>query len=225
MSRTQARGRARRDQLLDSAEELFFRKGFEAASIQELMDAAGVSKGAVYHHFKSKDDVLEALSVRLAEAAADSVADVVTDQTIGAVDRLNLVLLCLRARKAQEWPRLQGAFETLFAPGNVALFHRISQAMNRVMAPLFAKVLEGGIAEGSFRITDAEAVSEMILQLEASVYAAASHAAQAPGDQALAARVQRRVQQIGVAIDRLLGLPDHTVAFAEDVGGGSQAEL
>src|SRR4029078_8520159 len=47
-----------RQMLLESALELFGAKGFHATSVQEIVKAAGLTKGAFYHHFASKEDVL-----------------------------------------------------------------------------------------------------------------------------------------------------------------------
>lgn len=51
----------RRGQLLSSAHELFVKKGFSSATVEEIARQAGVTKGALYFHFKTKEDVLLAL--------------------------------------------------------------------------------------------------------------------------------------------------------------------
>jgi AcrR family transcriptional regulator len=51
--------------LLDVACTLFAEKGFEATSVQDLVEAAGVTKGAMYHYFSSKDDLLHEIYARV----------------------------------------------------------------------------------------------------------------------------------------------------------------
>ncbi|SDP94707.1 transcriptional regulator, TetR family [Actinopolyspora xinjiangensis] len=65
--------------LLSAATRLFAEQGFETTSVQQIVDAAGVTKGAMYHYFGSKDDLLyeiyaRVLRVQMArmEQAADS---------------------------------------------------------------------------------------------------------------------------------------------------------
>src|SRR5258708_8239790 len=56
-----ARGQARppvKERLLNVATRLFARHGFEGTSVQDIVDAAGVTKGAMYHYYGSKDDLL-----------------------------------------------------------------------------------------------------------------------------------------------------------------------
>ena len=45
-------------EILRAAEQLFCQKGYEAASMQEIVRAAGVSKGGIYHHFASKEEIM-----------------------------------------------------------------------------------------------------------------------------------------------------------------------
>jgi AcrR family transcriptional regulator len=54
-------GQATRAALIDVATELFATNGYEATAIPAVLDAAGVSRGALYHHFKSKEALFEAV--------------------------------------------------------------------------------------------------------------------------------------------------------------------
>ena len=53
---------ARRQQILDAALTCFDRAGFHGASMQDIFQEAGLSTGAVYHYFSSKEDIIEALA-------------------------------------------------------------------------------------------------------------------------------------------------------------------
>ena len=61
------KGDARRGELLAAAEKLFYTKGYENTSVQDILDAVGFSKGGFYHHFDSKLAVLEAICQQRAE--------------------------------------------------------------------------------------------------------------------------------------------------------------
>ncbi len=64
----------RRAELLDAAEAAFVESGIDAVSVADITNRAGVAKGTFYVHFSSRDDLLDALRVRLAEAAATQLA-------------------------------------------------------------------------------------------------------------------------------------------------------
>jgi AcrR family transcriptional regulator len=62
-----AQGRATRDQLIEVATGLFAEHGYEGTSIEAVLAAAGVSRGALYHHFAGKDALFEAVVQALAD--------------------------------------------------------------------------------------------------------------------------------------------------------------
>jgi AcrR family transcriptional regulator len=94
------RGQATREHLVTAATRVFAERGFDATSVEAVLDAAGVSRGSLYHHFKSKEAlfeaVLDAAEVRIGEATLLAAAGVGDDP----VD-------ILRAG-ALEWIRLAG---------------------------------------------------------------------------------------------------------------------
>ena len=53
------------DQVLQAALELFASQGYATTSVQQIVEAAGVTKGAMYHYFQSKDDLLFAIYERM----------------------------------------------------------------------------------------------------------------------------------------------------------------
>lgn len=63
----QGRGLATRDQILDAAIELISLKGYPEASTQNIAEHAGVSRGALQHHFPSREDLFIAIGERLTD--------------------------------------------------------------------------------------------------------------------------------------------------------------
>lgn len=53
-----------RADIIDCADDLFYRQGFEATSFADIAAAVGISRGNFYYHFKTKDDLLEAVIAR-----------------------------------------------------------------------------------------------------------------------------------------------------------------
>ncbi len=74
---------ARRRQILDGARACFARHGYEGATVRRLEEATGLSRGAIFHHFKDK----ESLFLALAEDDAGRMADVVAEQGLVQVMR------------------------------------------------------------------------------------------------------------------------------------------
>src|SRR3954449_7373550 len=66
-----------RDLLLDAAEEVFARKGFQGASLEEIAETAGYTRGAIYKHFGSKEELFLEANKRFNERYVHSFIDVI----------------------------------------------------------------------------------------------------------------------------------------------------
>lgn len=60
-----------REQIVEAADDLFYRRGFEHTSFQDIADAVEISRGNFYYHFKTKDEMLDAvINARIANTQA-----------------------------------------------------------------------------------------------------------------------------------------------------------
>jgi TetR/AcrR family transcriptional regulator, transcriptional repressor for nem operon len=55
------RDQSTRDQIIESADKLFYERGFEHTSFAQIAEDVHISRGNFYHHFKSKDEILESV--------------------------------------------------------------------------------------------------------------------------------------------------------------------
>lgn len=80
--RTKEEAQETRDHILDTAERVFLKAGVSRASLEDIAEAAGVTRGAIYWHFRNKSDLFEAMMRRVSlpmEGLAASVTDDVED--------------------------------------------------------------------------------------------------------------------------------------------------
>ena len=96
------KGDLRRGQILDMAEALFFEKGYDRTSIQDILDALGMSKGGFYHYFDAKETVLREICERKWVGRYDQLrVDLMNDRR-GPVDKLNQLLRQANLFEAEE---------------------------------------------------------------------------------------------------------------------------
>jgi AcrR family transcriptional regulator len=218
LARTYLNAEKRREQILDCAQALFFGKGYEATTVQDLILAAGVSKGGFYHHFAAKEDVLEALSVRLAQTTLPLIDEVMQRPGLSAFERLNGALRAMGRFKRDRADGIIAAFSTMLRPENLMLYDRINRANIEIVMPLFQAIIEEGRHDGSFNVPDAGLAAQSILRLGGMTHDAVAQAieAQSLDDRAGAnAELERALLWQGIVIDRILGLPDGSVTFVE----------
>lgn len=103
-----------RDTLIDAAAQVFARRGFHGASLEEIAETAGFTRGAIYKNFADKEDLLFAVSERFNERALQGFAELLT--TEGTIDNLGAV-----AAKWQEMREENPDFFILGAEFNLYL--------------------------------------------------------------------------------------------------------
>ena len=79
--------------ILDAAYELFVERGYENTSIQNIIDRTALSKGAIYHHFESKESILLAVFRRVAESIAMESRKVVETKDMTGRQKIQKILL------------------------------------------------------------------------------------------------------------------------------------
>src|SRR2546421_10655971 len=92
----------RREAFLDVAQRLVQTKGYEAMSIQDVLDELDASKGAFYHYFDSKQALLEAVVERFADVAIADLAPVLNDPKGPALRKLERFFAGIARRKAEQ---------------------------------------------------------------------------------------------------------------------------
>lgn len=208
----------RRNEILDGAQALFFERGYERTTVNDVIAKVGISKGGFYHHFKAKEDLLEGITARLARDAVARVRDILDDPALSALERLNGFMARSRSMKLADAPKFRAAFDVVFRPENLLLYHRINAASIAVMRPVLTGIIAQGKAEGAFTVADPEVAAEIILHLNASSHDAVARTIDAMGtaeeDTAIEA-LDQRFQFQGIAIDRILGLPDGSLTIVE----------
>ncbi len=206
----------RRAELLERAAGLFVRHGYDNVSLNDLIADAGVSKGAFYHWFPSKDALISALAERGAREVFARVEDAVAGCDGDALARLNALLQAgFAAKMTMGAPEQLAAMASLLRPDNAHLYGRIVAAEEALFLPLLTRLIGDGVAQGAFDTFDPEGVADMIYGLAARTNSATLAALQAADGSARDAAIDTlatRFRLHGLAVDRILGLPDGSVA-------------
>lgn len=139
----------KRKELLTIAESIFLEKGYEQASIDDILKASGISKGAFYHYFRSKEEVMVASIETLLDDAYDFLQPTVDDPNLGAMDKFKKFM---EQKSKFQSEKLEYA----------ALLGKLMQsdvyqqkyviAASQKMVPLFAKIIKQGVDEGVFHV-------------------------------------------------------------------------
>jgi AcrR family transcriptional regulator len=136
-----------RERLLETARELFLKRGFAATSLENIADAAGLTKGAVYSNFSCRDDLFLALySARVDERVGD-VEAAGEQNTFEEATRANARHIAARQRREPQWHALLLEFTT-YALRRPELRRRIAKEHRRLVDAIAATMERGAAREG-----------------------------------------------------------------------------
>ena len=88
----------RKNEILDVAEQLFAEKGFDNASTNDIIKRIGIARGTLYHHFKSKEEILDAIVNRITNAGIARAKIIVADTTIPLQARITKKIIEMNIR-------------------------------------------------------------------------------------------------------------------------------
>lgn len=209
---------ARRDEILNVAQHLFASHGYDATSVNQIIVAVGVSKGAFYHHFESKEDLVEALACRYARQMAALTEEALADPTLDAFSKLTGFLGTMRRHKIESAAELRATFEPMFRAENLQLFERTQRAVSEVVRPILARIIVEGVAEQTFDTPDPESAAEIIMHLMSSnrdLVTALYQTRDRLQFERLSHRLLDKMTYLGTVIDRILGLPEGSIELAD----------
>lgn len=141
---------ARRAEILDAALQLMHDKGYERMTIEDLLSTMHMSKGALYHYFRSKRALLDGVVEAMGDGAARELRVVVDDPALGAVDKLHAYFATSSAWKAENFTAVSTAMRLWRDENNALLRQKISQETMRNTTPMLEAIIRQGCDEGVF---------------------------------------------------------------------------
>jgi AcrR family transcriptional regulator len=163
----QQRSEETRARILDAAVRRFAISGYNAASVDVICSDAGVSKGAFYHHFPTKQAVFVALLEGWLNTIDAAIAAMRKPTVPETFVQMTEVLPALFAAADERLPMFLEFM--LQASRNEAIWQS-TIAPYRHYREHFSKLIRDGIAEGSLKEVDPEAAAEVILSLAVGLF-------------------------------------------------------
>lgn len=157
---------ARRSEILDAAEKLFGTKGYDATSTGDILRELGIARGTLYYHFKSKEDILDAMIDRLTQALAARAAEVLDRKDIPVLQRLTLMMPSLQVNNAVG----HEIMSQVHKPQNALMHQKMQERMLTAVVPLVTSLLQEAREEGLCQTRYPEEVTEMTLLYASTVF-------------------------------------------------------
>ncbi|MCI9532668.1 MAG: TetR/AcrR family transcriptional regulator [Lachnospiraceae bacterium] len=147
--------------ILDVAFRLFMEKGYEHTSIQDIIDhLGGLSKGAIYHHFKSKEDILFAVTDRMVSESNQMLAAIRDRPGLSGKEKLKVIF-----RESISRPVQDDIFTVApdFHNNPKLLFSLLHDTIENAAPDYILPIIKQGISDGSIKTDYPGQLAELIL--------------------------------------------------------------
>ena len=209
------KGDARRGELLATAERLFYTKGYEQTSVQDILTAMHFSKGGFYHHFDSKLAVLEAICEQRAQETCDRAREAAGAQQ-GAVNRLNALLHDSALLHSGNAGFVYLLIQVAYRDDGALMREKMKQCQLTCMQPVMEEILAEGAASGEFFVTDVSATAQLLLRMQVQFTdEIAFLLSQEDSEERLMEEAVRKLNVYRTAIERMLIAPFGSVVLME----------
>ena len=155
----------RKAEFLDTAQELFFTKGYKQTAVDTIIRKMGLSKGTFYYYFKSKEDLLDALTVRMSERILNEVLKIVKNDELDAVDKLNKAFIATRTVKIENIDLLKVLLKVIYDDRNLLFRHKIYRKSVEILSPVFSEIIRQGIKEKVFHTKFPDEAAKLIFEM------------------------------------------------------------
>lgn len=149
----------RRNEILDTAERLFVEKGFDGTSTNDILNDIGIARGTLYYHFKSKEDILDAMIERLTGRLIANASEIVKKKDIPVMQRLTMAMMSLNVSGGIG----QEIMKQIHKPQNALMHQKMQTTLLSAVNPLITGLIEEGIAQGICSTDYPADVVEMVL--------------------------------------------------------------
>ncbi|SEJ82687.1 transcriptional regulator, TetR family [Propionispira arboris] len=159
MPRTPQDPSIRMNEILDVADYLFFTKGYDATTINDITKKMGVAQGMLYYYFKSKEEILEKMLDRHADSLMNEIKTII-DLNSSPTEKISLTLSNV-LRKATYKDGL--LLNLLYDNQNLNLKVQLFRQLELTLSPWLLKIIEDGLSRQVFHTKHAPTTVSYIL--------------------------------------------------------------
>lgn len=130
--------------MLDAAQRLFLEKGYAKTTVTDILDVYGLSKGVFYYYFKSKEEVMDAVIMRIVKADVTAAKKIAALSDLSAIQKLLQILFALKPKCGETKEKL---LEDLHQQSNAEMHQKSLVQSIHHLAPVLTEVALQGISE------------------------------------------------------------------------------
>ena len=156
----------RRNEILDVAERLFCTRGYDNTSTNDILAEIGIARGTLYYHFKSKEDILDAMIDRILDDITAKASRIALDESRPVLERLTKTVLAANV----DTKTGDMILEQVHKPQNALMHAKMQERLINQLIPLFVKMIKDGMKQGIMQTDYPEDTMQMLLMYSNTVF-------------------------------------------------------
>ena len=156
----------RRNEILDVAERLFCTWGYDNTSTNDILAEIGIARGTLYYHFKSKEDILDAMIDRILDDITAKASRIALDESRPVLERLTKTVLAANV----DTKTGDMILEQVHKPQNALMHAKMQERLINQLIPLFVKMITDGMKQGIMQTDYPEDTMQMLLMYSNTVF-------------------------------------------------------
>ena len=149
----------RKAELVETAHELFFKNGYDATAVSDIVKTAGVAQGTFYWYFKSKEEILDAVAERFAGMIFQGIQKVAEDKEMPA-DQKVWAIFGAAESSVERGGKIA---EEIHTPRFSRYHDKIARYFLKRLIPVLTQVIYEGVEQGIFDTPSPEMAAIFIL--------------------------------------------------------------
>ena len=155
----------KREAFVDAALRIMQTRGYEQMSIQDLLDELDASRGAFYHYFASKQELLGAMVDRIADQALAGVAPAVDDPRLPAISKLERLFSGIAQYKTEHKALMLEFIKVWKSDFNAVVREKVRYTVVARFVPVLARIVRQGMVEEVFSVDSPEETASILMTL------------------------------------------------------------
>jgi AcrR family transcriptional regulator len=156
----------RKQEIMQTALKLFLRQGYEKTSTNDIIRELGLSRGGLYHHFRSKEEILDSAIATLLLSELKNAEATFFDDKISAVQKVKFLI----EFEAPAQEMLEDVKTIIHTKDNPTLITHLLRQKLQIVTPYFERILEQGMKEGVFECRYPQEVSKITVILSTLLF-------------------------------------------------------
>jgi len=141
-----------KQKLIKCALDLFYKNGYEDTPIEAIVNKAGLSKGAFFHYFKAKEDLLHAIADKYTQEVTDIMAQIADESDLSAIEKFNKIITQGQRHKINHSEEYKKVGLILYDYRSMKFQYEILDRMTEKAVPPIEKIIRQGMKEGAFQV-------------------------------------------------------------------------